>query len=103
MPSRLYAGYLFQNDLSPLSHSETAVFRILAYWFEWIDPPHAVMRFRPAAQHQLLQVADSCQVPVLHRAGGPLPRVSSVVLDRAPADRVPVQIAVMRPIHRRGV
>src|SRR5664279_2560675 len=67
MPSRSFACNLFQNDPSAQSHSETTEFRILDYWFTWIDPPHAVMRFRPATQ------------------------------------RVPVQIAVMPPIHRRGV
>ncbi len=66
-------------------------------------PPHTQKGVRPAAQHQLLQVADPSQVPVLRRLEDPPPQPSYVVLDRAPRNRVPVQVVVLRSVHRKGV
>ena len=47
------------------------------------DPPHTKQRVRPAAQHQLLQVADPFEVPVLRRLEDPSPQPPYVVLDRS--------------------
>ena len=63
--------------------------RRLAASVELRDPPHADQRVRPAAQHQLLQVADPLEVPGLRRLEDPLPQPPYVVLDWAPVDRRP--------------
>ena len=53
--------------------------------------PHADQRVAPAAQHQLLQVPDLGQVPVLRRREDPLPQPPYVVLVAPPVDGVPVE------------
>ena len=74
------------NATSPVDARRLAASVVLRH------PPHADQRVRPAPQHQLLQVADPLQVPVLRRLEDPLPQPPYVVLDRAPVDRVPVQV-----------
>jgi len=66
------------------------------------DPSNARKRVRPAAQHQFLQVADLLEVPFLRRLEDPSPQSPYVILDRTPRNAVPVQVVVLRSVHRHG-
>ena len=65
--------------------------------------PHADQRVRPGPQHQLLQVPDLGQVPLLRRLEDPLPQPPYVVLVGAPVDGVPVEDLVLGPFTSGAV
>jgi hypothetical protein len=60
-------------------------------------PPHAQERVGARPHHQLLQVADPCEVPRVRRREDPLPQPPYVILDPPPVDGVPVKGASFGP------